>query len=123
MLRDSVARGMRWLIADRTNGKMEVLTLDGGGGDRVLPVFSFRDEAEMYVRLQLGTPGWEPREFSPGELVSVLYGPLSDVARVALDPLPEACDKTVLDLLCVRRGAFVVSLFGREKNEVSGVHP
>ena len=77
----------------------------------------------MYVRLQLGTPGWEPREFSPGELVPVLYGPLSDVARVALDPLPEACDKTVLNLLCVRRGAFVVSLVGRGKNEVSGEHP
>ena len=107
------SRAPRWLIANLTDGKMEVFTLDSGG-DRVLPVFSFRDEAEMYVRLQLGTPGWEPRVSSPGEIVSVLYGPLSDVARVALDPLPEVCDKTLLDLLCVRRDAFVRSLLGEE---------
>lgn len=105
------SRAPRWLIADRTNGKMDVFTLDGGG-DRVLPVFSFRDEAEMYVRLQIGTPGWEPRASSPAEIVSVLYGPLSDVARVALDPLPEVCGASFLDLLCVRREAFVRSLVG-----------
>ena len=112
------SRAPRWLIADHTDGKMDVFTLDSGG-DRVLPVFSFRDEAEMYVRLQLGTPGWEPRVFSPGEIVSVLYGPLSDVARVALDPLPEACDKTLLDLLCVRRDAFVRSLVGEGRGAAS----
>ena len=105
------SRAPRWLIANLTDGKMEVFTLDSGG-DRVLPVFSFRDEAEMYVRLQLGTPGWEPRVSSPGEIVSVLYGPLSDVARVALDPLPEVCGASVLELLCVRREAFVLSLLG-----------
>ena len=106
-------RAQRWLIANATDGKMDALTLDGGG-DRVLPVFSFRDEAEMYVRLQLGTPGWEPRGFSADEIASMLYRSLSDVARVALDPLPEVCDKTLLDLLCVRRDAFVRSLLGGE---------
>ena len=111
-------RAQRWLIADLTDGKMEVFTLDGGG-DRVLPVFSFRDEAEMYVRLQLGTPGWEPRGFSADEIASMLYRSLSDVARVALDPLPEVCDKTFLDLLCVRRDAFVRSLLGGEGDFVA----
>jgi hypothetical protein len=106
-------RAQRWLIANLKDGKMDALTLDGGG-DRVLPVFSFRDEAEMYVRLQLGTPGWEPRGFSADEIASMLYRSLSDVARVALDPLPEVCDKTLLDLLCVRRDAFVRSLLGEE---------
>ncbi len=112
----------RWLIADLTGGKMDVLTIDGGG-DRVLPVFSFRDEAEMYVRLQPGNPGWAPRAFSPDEIVSVLYGPLSDVARVALDPPPEACDRTLLDLLCVRRGAFVVSLVGKGRDFMRAPDP
>ena len=120
------SRAPRWLIANLTDGKMEVFTLDSGG-DRVLPVFSFRDEAEMYVRLQLGTPGWEPRVSSPGEIVSVLYGPLSDVARVALDPLPEVCGASVLELLCVRREAFVRSLIGEARGAASsgtsGRHP
>ena len=106
-------RAQRWLIANLKDGKMDALTLDGGG-DRVLPVFSFRDEAEMYVRLQLGTPGWEPRGFFADEIASMLHRSLSDVARVALDPLPEVCDKTLLDLLCVRRDAFVRSLLGEE---------
>jgi len=112
----------RWLIADHKDGKMNVFTIDGGG-DRVLPVFSFRDEAEMYVRLQLGTPqetlGWEPRTSSAGEIASMLYGPLSDVTRVALDPLPEVCGASVLDLLCVRREAFVLSLVGERKSAAS----
>ncbi len=99
---------------------MDVFTIDGGGGERVLPIFSFLDEAEMYVRLQIGAPlgnpsgalGWEPRASSPGEILSVLYGPLSDVTKVALDPLPEVCGANVLDLLCVRRETFVLSLVG-----------
>jgi len=105
----------RWLIADRTDGRMDVLTIDGGG-DLVLPVFSFREEAEMYACLQPGMPDWEPREFSPGELASVLRGPLSGVARVALDPLPEACDGNLLGLLCVRRNAFVGALVGEGRD-------
>jgi hypothetical protein len=46
----------------------------------------------------------------------MLYRSLSDVTRVALDPLPEVCDKTVLDLLCVRRDAFVRSLLAEESD-------
>ena len=114
MTGEGTAWASRWLIADRS----DVLTIDGGG-DRVLPIFSFRDEAEMYARLQPGIPDWEPREFSPGELVSVLCGPLSGVARVALDPLPEACDKTLLGLLCVRREEFVLSLVGEGRSAAS----
>ena len=113
MPHNGAAGRARWLIVSLTDGKSDVLTLDGGG-DRVLPVFSFRDEAEMYAHLQLGTPGWGPRVFSADEIVSMLLGSLSDASRVALDPLPEACDKTLLDLLCVRREAFVRSLLGEE---------
>ncbi|MDP8900376.1 MAG: hypothetical protein M3N33_04375 [Actinomycetota bacterium] len=116
------SRATRWLIADLTDGNMNVFTIDDGG-ERVLPIFSFLDEAEMYVRLQLGspleTPGWGPRASSAGEIVSVLYGPLSDVTRVALDPLPEVCGATVLDLLCVRREAFVLSLVGEGRGAAS----
>ncbi len=113
MPHNGAAGRARWLIVSLTDGKSDVLTLDGGG-DRVLPVFSFRDEAEMYVHLHLGTPDWGPRVFSADEIVSMLLGSLSDASRVALDPLPEACDKTLLDLLCVRREAFVRSLLGEE---------
>ena len=118
MTRKGAAGASRWLIAERTEGRMDVLTIDGGG-DLVLPVFSFREEAEMYARLQPMIPDWGPREFSPGELVSVLCGPLSGVARVALDPLPEVCGASILNLLCVRREAFVLSLVGEGTSAAS----
>ena len=116
----------RWLIADLTGGEMDVFTIDDGG-ERVLPLFSYRDEAEMYVRLQVAPPPgsppaapvWEPRASSPGEIVSALYGPLSNVARVALDPLPEVCGASILDLLCVRREAFVFALTGEGTSAAS----
>ncbi len=111
MPHNGAAGKARWLIVSLMDGKKDVLTLEGRDG-RVLPVFSFEDEALLYASLQVATPGWEPRVTSPGELLSVLYGPLSDVARVALDPLPEACDKTLLDLLCVGRETFMCSLTG-----------
>lgn len=100
---------LRWLIASQTDRRSDVLTLDDAAG-RILPVFSFREEAEMYALLQCGVSGWRPRVFSAGEIVSLLYGPLSDVTSVALDPLPEVCDRATLRLLCVRRRTFVRSL-------------
>jgi len=112
---------LRWLIASTADGRTDVLSLDDGGR-RVLPVFSFLEEAEMFARLQIGSPYWRPRMYSAGEIVSLLYGPLADVASVALDPLPEVCDRTALRLLCVGRRTFVRSLLeeGREADSRRG---
>jgi hypothetical protein len=112
------AQRLRWLIASTTDGKTEVLSLEDGGR-RILPVFSFREEAEMYARLQLATPRWRPRMYSAGEIVSLLYGPLEDVASVALDPLPEVCDRASLYLVSVGRRPFVGSLVREGRQEAS----
>lgn len=65
------------------------LCVDGAGGRRVLPVFSFEEEAEMFLRLGgRDGGGWRARETSAGELVSVLCSPCADAGGVALDPLP-----------------------------------
>ena len=109
---------LRWLIASTTDGKTEVLSLDDGGR-RVLPVFSVREEAQMYARLQLGTTCWRPRMYSAGEILSLLYGPLADVASVALDPLPEVCDRTSLFLVSVSRRPFVSSLLKEGRDVTS----
>jgi hypothetical protein len=64
-----------------------VFTLDGGS---ILPVFSDEDEAEMYLWFERACEGgWEVRRSSSEELISVLYGPCSDVGTVVLDPSPE----------------------------------
>jgi hypothetical protein len=90
-----------WLI---TNGRRDVFTLPYQG-EEMLPVFSHREEAEMFLRL--GSVGYDCRASESGarELVSLLSGPCADVREVALDPLPEmVADRSVgLVSLCRER--------------------
>jgi hypothetical protein len=74
-----------WLIAEQHCNGLEVFTI----GTDVLPVFSFREEAEMFLGLGYAADGWQLRETMCGELVSVLYGPCRRVEHVALDPVPD----------------------------------
>jgi hypothetical protein len=109
-----LARRAHWLIAKHANNQVEVLTI--GPDDEALPVFSFEEEALMYLRLRAGTPetGWGTRQTTAGELASVLYGPCASVRKVALDPPPEACGGPLLGLLSVERDEFVrILLEGR----------
>ena len=73
-----------WLMAEQRCNELEVFTI----GSNVLPVFSFREEAEMFLRF--GVPekkGWPVSETTREELASVLYGPCREVTHVALDPV------------------------------------
>ena len=99
-----------WVIARQDNGRMDVLTISHDKNGEALPVFSFEEEAEMF--LQLETPGtcWRARETLPGELVSLLYGPCAGVKSVALDPLPVVDGEIVADLTGRGRDSFVRSL-------------
>src|SRR5919106_5053223 len=84
-----------WVIAKDAKdakdgfGQLEVLTVDLDGTGEALPVFSFEEEAEMFLWLQTSEDGREVRETTPGQLVSILYGPCAHVRRVMLDPVPE----------------------------------
>jgi hypothetical protein len=87
------------------------------GLSKVLLVFSFEEEAEMFLHLGgYADSGWRVRESSAGELVSVLYGPCIDVEGVALDPLPEMLEDGTLELVEVGRRRFVEQLLERGAN-------
>ena len=105
-----------WVIAkDSKDGfsQPEVLTVDLDGTGEALPVFSFEEEAEMFLWLQTTEDGWEVREITPGQLVSILYGPCADVGRrVVLDPLPEIGLNMQISLLGMDRNDFVESVMG-----------
>ncbi len=94
-----------WLIAEQRGNGLEVFTI----GTDVLPVFSFREEAEMFLGLVHVADGWQVRETTCGELVSVLYGPCREVEHVALDPVPG-----ITELLSRSRRAFVGALLEGE---------
>jgi hypothetical protein len=100
---------------------MEVLVLSlAGDEDVVLPVFSFEEEAELFLRL--GTPGggWLARETGAAEFVSLLLGPLSGVERVALDPLPGRLAEMLIGLVSIDRVTFIERLLmGKEEPPAS----
>jgi hypothetical protein len=111
MSKNRTARRSFWLIATRTHGRIEVLTLDAGD-EMVLPVFSFQEEGELFLRLEATEANWWSRETTTGELVSLLLGLCSQVDKVALDPLPGIWERKILELVSTDRRCFVRHLLG-----------
>jgi|SRR5215208_150048 hypothetical protein len=74
-----------WLLAMHSDSQREVLTLTHGGSE-VLPVFSFREEAEMYLLMERLGSDWQIRETDVGELAWVFSEQCARVRSVALDP-------------------------------------
>jgi hypothetical protein len=104
-----------WVIAKDANdgfGQLDLLTVDLDGTGQALPVFSFEEEAEMFLWLQTIEEGREVRETTPGQLVSILYGPCADIGKVMLDPLPEIGARMQINLLGMDRNDFVESVMG-----------
>ena len=107
-----------WVIAKDAKdakggfGQLELLTVDLDGTGEALPVFSFEEEAELFLWLQTTEEGREVRETTPGQLVSILYGPCADVGRVMLDPLPEIGVRMQISLLGMDKNDFVESVMG-----------
>ena len=106
-----------WVIAKDGLGQPDLLTVDLDGAGEALPVFSFEEEAEMFLWLQTSEDGREVREITPGQLVSILYGPCADVGRVMLDPLPEIGASMQISLLGMDRHDFVESVMGARSLE------
>ena len=103
-----MARQPLWMLVEHQNGsRINVLTVEYSDR-RVLPVFSFEEEAEMFLRFRTSEMGWRVRQTTSGELVSMLYGPCVDVEKVALDPPPlEITGEAILDLVSLNRQDFV----------------
>ena len=66
-----------WLVIKHLSSRMDVFTTHLCGDRKALVVFSFQEEAEMFLELRLtaSKDRWRVRQTSVGELVSVLYGP------------------------------------------------
>jgi hypothetical protein len=104
-----------WLIAKHGVSGLEVLTIHLGGGAEVLAVFTFEEEARVFLDARFGASdeGWEARQTWPGELASVLCGPCSAAKEVALNPPPEALEKGKWSgLRAVDRDDFLGMLLG-----------
>ena len=108
-MRSNLARRTFWLITKQRTRGLEVFTVGGTG--KVLPVFSFEEEAKMFLRLGLPEKeGWRVKESTCGELTSVLYAPCGDIGHVALDPLPESVGEGTVGLVSLGRERFISAL-------------
>ena len=106
----SVSMAMRrspyWLLAKRRCGRLEVLVTSLADGRRVMPVFSFEEEATLFLCL-CAQGSWQVRQTGAGELASLLYGPCREVELVALDPMSDAETDVMNRLVSLERGRFV----------------
>jgi hypothetical protein len=104
-----------WLIVRDGGGPVEPIRVSGRG-ERVLAIFSFEEEAQLFLRLGDYDDGhWRARESCAGELISVLYGTCAKVKSVALDPLPEMLEYGTFALVGVGRKRFLEQILVREK--------
>src|SRR5215203_5733761 len=104
----SLARSALWIITRYLHNRMDVLTFAPEDGTRFLALFSFKEEAELFLGLleedDQKKHCWRSRETSAGELLSILYGPCKGVGGVALDPLPlSSCSRSMLHFLSANR--------------------
>ena len=106
-----------WIIASNQASRLDVLTVDPDEDDSFLPLFSFEEEAETFLRLfaDAGNTQWSSRKTTAGELISVLLAPCAKVKRVALDPLPLSLGSTMLPFVSVQRDRFVQYLMGEHR--------
>jgi hypothetical protein len=118
-----------YVIANYRSNRTNLLTLDlagndgavGAGEDFFLPVFSFEEEAQAFLRFFETDVEreWRRRETRTRELVSILLGPCARVRQVALDPPPSrTLFAEMLPLVSVNRKRFVRALMGERRSSV-----
>lgn len=103
-----------WLVMKQETGRTAPLTVTLPDGGEALPVFSFEEEAQMFLWFVENGDEWFAFEVSSGELISLLFGPRAVAQNVALDPSPEIVDEMAVGLVTVSRERFVGRITGAE---------
>lgn len=109
-----------WLIEKHEAGRTEVPTVRLENGEEALPVFSWAEEAGMFLSLGgFEEGGWAIRESTAGGLVRMLEEDLcAEVEFVALDPMPEMVTPmfdTLISLVTLDRQSFIDFHVAREE--------
>ena len=102
----TIRRPRYWTIVRDDSRRVDVFTVDPDARGEALAVFGFEEEAEMFLCLQEMEAGWQARETTAGELVSMLYGPCAGVERVVIDPMPRQIACTEVPPLSIRSTDF-----------------
>jgi hypothetical protein len=103
---------VHYLITRRETKGLEVPHVLLGCGEEVLPVFSSAEAAGRFLASQVRGEGWYVRQFSSGELVSLLFGLYGRAGRVLPNPLPGALSGEGASSSLVSRERFIEFLIG-----------
>ena len=98
-----------YLIVGHSKKGLELPHIFLASGEEVLPVFSSEEAAREFLSLSSLEKGWYVRDFSGGELVSVIFAFHTGMKGILLDPQPAALSGNVM-VSQVGRHAFVSSL-------------
>jgi hypothetical protein len=86
-------------------------------------VFSFEEEARLFLDLRGAKDGLRPVRVSAGRLLSLFKGSWPGFGSVALDPIPELDAGTLLPLTTTSRERFVHFLRYMERSEAGTALP
>lgn len=100
-----------WLISDGT-GPSGAYVADHAVLGRSLPVFSFREEAELFLALGGLGDSWRAVDSGPGDFLALFFGPRADVRSVVLDPLPAMLRDGTAGLVSLSLEGFVDRFLG-----------
>ncbi len=98
-----------YLIVGHTSKGLELPHIFSASGEEVLPVFSSEEAAREFLSLSSLGKGWYVRDFSGGELVSVIFAFHTSVKGVLLDSQPGVLSDDVMVSL-VGLNAFMSSV-------------
>ncbi len=103
---------VHYLITRREIKGLEVPHVLLGCGEEVMPVFSSAEAATRFLSSQVLGGGWYVRQFSTGELVSLLFGLYGRNGQILPNPLPTALSGEGARDSLVSRDRFIESLIG-----------
>lgn len=115
MIEAQDSSGARYWLISGGAGLSDVLTLDLDGIGRTLPVFSFKEEAELFLSFGGLGEGWLAGENGAGDLVALLLGACADVESVVLDPLPAMLPDSTAGLVVMSLRRFVDRFLATEE--------
>jgi hypothetical protein len=102
-----------WIITKHDPSSLRGLTISLASGGEALAVFSFKEEAELFHILAQISEGWQVKESSAGEIISLLMGLHANVGSVALDPAPEMLAQKSGGLVSLSRERFMDLILDR----------
>lgn len=100
-----------WLICD-ASAPEKVFVFDDAGLGRSLPVFSFREEAELFLALGEKGGRWRTVEKRTGDFLALFFGPCAGVESVVLDPLPTMLRDSTVGLIGLSLERFMDRFLG-----------